>query len=116
MANVSTRSQAIVIGNPEPANVATSAVPLLPTQVMEVGNTGIINLSVAAITAANKAAQVAPALVLPTSDPGVPGALYANGVTPALSGQATGNTSVVTISNSGTQTLTFVNGILTAHT
>ncbi len=116
MANVSTRQTAINQMEPGPSNVATSAVPLLPTQVLEVGNTGIINLSVAAITAANKATQTGPAIVLPTSDPNVPGALWANGSQAALSGQSTGNTSVVTISNSGTQTLTFVNGILTAHT
>lgn len=88
MAVANTRTQQIVIRNPEPGVVNTGG-PNTITQVMEVGTTGIINAADAEVTSASKVAQAHGAIVFPTSDPMVLNAGYWSGSTMTKSSQAT---------------------------
>lgn len=63
-----------------------------PTQVLNLSNTAIVNGDTSDVSAASKAAQVAPAIVLPTADPMVKGAIYISNTTTgtiSVSNQAT---------------------------
>lgn len=81
------RSVQIVIGNVEPGVVNTAG-PNTPTQIADVGNTGIVNFGTTLISANSKIAQVAPAMVFPTADPMVLNAAYWSGSTLTKSSQA----------------------------
>ena len=76
-----THDTQIAIGRPYPGNT--------PTQIMDLGPNAIINGGTAAVSANSITNQTGAAIILPTADPHVKGAIWWNTNTVSISVQGT---------------------------